>query len=68
MNRTTPYKPARCKPGKMCFACPYPECRCSVMPTKTESKLTNAGKQTPVKRLEKGKKVSDWLNQSLAKG
>ena len=68
MNRTTPYKPARCKPGKMCFACPYPECRCSVMPTKDESRLKVAGNQIPVKRLEKSRMASDWLNHSLAKG
>ena len=62
------YKPAWCKPGEMCFSCPLPECRCCIMPTKDESRLKVAGNQIPVKRLEKSKRASDWLNHSLAKG
>lgn len=59
------YKPKNCHPGKGCFTCPYPDCKCMVNTTEEETEMKKAGNQPKIRH---DKKVSDWLNHSLAKG
>ena len=58
------YIPPRCHPGKGCFTCPYPKCYCRGHATKEETETKKAGNYPKIRH---DKKVSDWLNQSLAK-
>ena len=64
MSRPILYKPKNCHPGRGCFTCPYPDCKCMVNATEEETEMKKAGNQPKIRH---DKKVSDWLNHSLAK-